>query len=174
MFLHQAIARVLRQHKNAPLSIEQVAADINRQQLYTKKDGTPVTPRQVVLGLAPYTSTSTKPIFEVVIKLMDGAPAEAEPAEQAIAAAPAATQAPAGMLTLVRSLVFISLAIFFAILTRLLIDHLPADITAGWLTLIVICSLALFGLSVAVLRVNWPYLAAGLSRIMQRVKGMRR
>lgn len=49
MFLHEAIAEVLRRNCNRPMHAEDIAAEINRLGLYRKRDGGPVTARKNVV-----------------------------------------------------------------------------------------------------------------------------
>lgn len=45
--LHEAMARVLREHGNGPLSAREIADAINQRQLYTKRDGSIVEVSQI-------------------------------------------------------------------------------------------------------------------------------
>ncbi|MBA7479529.1 hypothetical protein ES707_14963 [subsurface metagenome] len=68
MYLYEAIQTVLNQRRNVPMTIEEIATAINKQQLYCKKDGSDVTPWQVALRAASDITKSTQPMFEVLIK----------------------------------------------------------------------------------------------------------
>ncbi len=84
MFLHQAIQMVLQQYGKKPLTIQEIAAAINQQQLFREKNGSEVTPRQVALGATSDIAESEFPRFDVLVKLrkvegkfyIDGKPAK--------------------------------------------------------------------------------------------------
>lgn len=71
MFLHQAIRTVLTQHDKTPMTIEQIAALINKQNLYLKTNGSQVTAWNVGLRAVSDVCKGEKPIFDVLIKLRD-------------------------------------------------------------------------------------------------------
>lgn len=49
MYLHDAIAEVLKAKPGKTATIEDIAAEINKRNLYSKKDGSPLKPEQVML-----------------------------------------------------------------------------------------------------------------------------
>ncbi len=69
MFLYQAIQEVLRQKGNVPMTIEDIASEINRQGLYRKRNGAPPYPWTVALRAASDVSKGNPPIFDVLIRL---------------------------------------------------------------------------------------------------------
>ena len=69
MFLHQAIQEVLRQNSNVPMSTEDIAAQINRQGLYRKRDGSQADAWTVALRAASDVDEGNPPLFDVLIRL---------------------------------------------------------------------------------------------------------
>lgn len=69
MYLHEAIAQVLRRGGNVPMTIEAITEAINQQRLYTKKDGSQVGSWNVGLRAVSDISKSTIPHFEVLLGL---------------------------------------------------------------------------------------------------------
>lgn len=45
--LHEAMAQVLREHGNEPMSAREIADEINQRQLYTKRDGSRIEVGQI-------------------------------------------------------------------------------------------------------------------------------
>ena len=69
MFLHKAIQEVLRQNSNVPMTIERIASEVNRQQLYKKKDGSEVGPLNIGLRVVSDVAKGNPPLFDVLIRL---------------------------------------------------------------------------------------------------------
>ena len=69
MYLHRATEQVLRQNNNVPMSIEDIAAQINRQGLYTKRDGSSADALGVSFRAVTDATKGSRPIFEVLIRL---------------------------------------------------------------------------------------------------------
>ena len=69
MYLHEAIAQVLRRSFNAPMTIETIAEVINQQRSYTKKDGSPIGVWNVGTRAVSDVAKSGAPMFDVLLKL---------------------------------------------------------------------------------------------------------
>ena len=69
MFLYKAIQEVLRQNNNVPMTIEDIAAQINRQGLYTKRDGSQADSWGVGARAANDVVWGNPPLFDVLIRL---------------------------------------------------------------------------------------------------------
>ena len=69
MFLHQAIQEVLRQNHNAPMTIENIAGQINERGLYTKKDGSQPDFWDIGVRAVDNVFKSNSPVFDVLIRL---------------------------------------------------------------------------------------------------------
>jgi len=69
MYLYEAIRQVLEENGNVPMRIEDIANAINQKGLYRKKNGCQADPYGVGLRAVSDISKSTKPIFDVLIKL---------------------------------------------------------------------------------------------------------
>ena len=69
MFLYQAIQEVLRQNHNVPMRIEDIASEINRQGLYTKRDGSQADSWGVGARAVNDVVFGSPPFFDVLIKL---------------------------------------------------------------------------------------------------------
>lgn len=70
MFLYEAIQEVLRQNHNVPMTIENIASEINRQRLYRKRsDGSQVDPLGVGFRAVTDVTKGSRPMFDVLIKL---------------------------------------------------------------------------------------------------------
>ncbi len=70
MFLYQAIQEVLRQKGNMPMRIEDIASEINRQGLYTKRDGGQADSWGVGAISVDYSARTSPnlPLFDVLIR----------------------------------------------------------------------------------------------------------
>lgn len=69
MFLYEAIQEVLQQNDNVPMNTEDIAAQINRQGLYRKRNGAPADPWTVALRAASDVDEGNPPLFDVLIRL---------------------------------------------------------------------------------------------------------
>ena len=69
MYLYEAIRQVLEENGNVPMRIEDIANAIKQKGLYRKKNGSQADPYGVGLRAVSDISKSTKPIFDVLIKL---------------------------------------------------------------------------------------------------------
>ena len=69
MFSYQAIQEVLRQNHNIPMSIEDIASQINRQGLYRKRDGSHADSWGVGARAVNDVFKGSPPIFDVLIRL---------------------------------------------------------------------------------------------------------
>ena len=69
MFLYEAIQEVLRQNSNVPMTIEDIASEINRQGLYRKRDGSHADSWGVGTRAVNDVFKSGSPIFDVLIRL---------------------------------------------------------------------------------------------------------
>jgi hypothetical protein len=58
--LHEAIARVLNENRNSWLTVRELADEVNRRQLYKKRDGSPVEPNQIHARAKNYTALFEK------------------------------------------------------------------------------------------------------------------
>jgi len=66
---YEAIQQVLRQNNNMPMSIEDIAAEINRQGLWTKRDGSLADAWGVGARAINDVVKGSPPMFDVLIKL---------------------------------------------------------------------------------------------------------
>jgi len=72
MYLYEAISKVLKDNRNMPMSIEEIADAINQQGLYVKKkDGSKVDVYGVGLRCVSDVAKSGEPLFDVLIQLRD-------------------------------------------------------------------------------------------------------
>ncbi len=69
MFLYQAIEEVLRQNHNVPMTIENIASQINRQGLYRKRNGSQADSWGVGARATNDVFKGSPPIFDVLIRL---------------------------------------------------------------------------------------------------------
>jgi hypothetical protein len=69
MYLYEAISKVLKDNRNVPLTIEEIADAINRQGLYVKKDGSKADIYGVGLRAVSDVAKSRTPLFDVLIRL---------------------------------------------------------------------------------------------------------
>ena len=69
MFLYQAIQQILQQNSNVPMTTEEIAAKINKQGLYRKRNGTPADAWGVALRAASDVDEGNPPMFDVLIRL---------------------------------------------------------------------------------------------------------
>jgi hypothetical protein len=58
--LHEAIARVLNDNGNSWMTVRALAGEVNRRQLYRKRDGSPVEPNQIHARTKNYTALFEK------------------------------------------------------------------------------------------------------------------
>ncbi|MDI6815442.1 MAG: HTH domain-containing protein [Dehalococcoidales bacterium] len=69
MYLHQAIQEMLRQNGNVPMTMEEIAAEINRKGLYSKQDGRPMDALGVGFRTITNVVRGNPPLFDVLIRL---------------------------------------------------------------------------------------------------------
>ena len=69
MYLYEAVSKVLEEGGSEPMTIEQIAETINQKGLYRKKDGSQADPYGVGLRAVSDISKSTRPVFDVLIRL---------------------------------------------------------------------------------------------------------
>ena len=69
MYLYQAIQEVLRQNRNVPMTIEEIAAEINSKGLCTKRDGRPMDALGVGFRAVTDVVNGNPPFFDVLIRL---------------------------------------------------------------------------------------------------------
>jgi len=69
MFLYEAIQVILRQNNNVPMKIEDIATQINKKGLYTKKDGSQADSWGVGTRATNDVYKGNPPMFDVLIRL---------------------------------------------------------------------------------------------------------
>ncbi len=69
MYLYKAIEKVLQNHNNTPMTVEEIASEINRLNLYLKKNGNQTNKWGVGARALSDVSKSQSPMFDVLIKL---------------------------------------------------------------------------------------------------------
>jgi hypothetical protein len=69
IFLYEAIQEVLERNKNIPMTVEDVASEINKRNLYRKRDGSQVNSWGVGMRALGDVFKSKTPIFDVLIRL---------------------------------------------------------------------------------------------------------